>query len=77
MKKNKGKMKADVIILRKSGEITDKEREDIRKMTETAAYLAEHDPQAFALAQNSIFILKARCDMEKMSQKKDEELMPV
>ena len=70
-------MKTDIMIGRKSNEITDKERQDIQKMTETAAYLAEHDPQAFALAQNSIFILKARCDMEKMSRKKDEELMPV
>lgn len=70
-------MKANMMNYKKSSEITDKEREDIDKITETAAYLAEHDPQAFALAQNSIFILKARCDMEKMSQKKDEELMPV
>ena len=70
-------MKANLKNYKKSSEISDKEREDIDKITETAAYLAEHDPQAFALAQNSIFILKARCDMEKMSQKKDEELMPV
>lgn len=70
-------MKANLKNYKKSSEITDKEREDIDRITETAAYLAEHDPQAFALAQNSIFILKARCDMEKMSQKKDEELMPV
>ena len=70
-------MKANLKNYKKSSEITDKEREDIDRITETAAYLAEHDPQAFALAQNSIFILKARCDMEKMSQKNDEELMPV
>ena len=53
----------------------EKEKNEIAEMVKAAKQLAEHDPQSFLLAKNSISILKARADMEEqMKQKQEEEL---
>lgn len=55
--------------------IGEKEKNEIAEMVKAAKQLAEHDPQSFLLAKNSISILKARADMEEqMKQKQEEEL---
>lgn len=48
--------------------MTDKTKEAIQEMVETAAYLARNDPNSFLLAKNSIDILKARHDMVKAAE---------
>lgn len=55
--------------------MSEKEKNEIAEMVKAAKQLAEHDPQSFLLAKNSISILKARADMEEqMKQKQEEEL---
>lgn len=45
--------------------MSEKQKQEIAEMVETAEYLAKKDPMAFALAKNSIDTLKARADMER------------
>lgn len=55
--------------------MSEKEKNEIAEMVKAAKQLAEHDPQSFLLAKNSISILKARADMEEqIKQKQEEEL---
>ena len=50
--------------------MSEKEKREIAEMVKTAKYLAENDQQGFMLAKNSLDILKARCDMEKVQEGK-------
>lgn len=53
--------------------MSDKEKQDIREMVETAKYLAENDPQGLLIAKSNMDILKARSDMELIKQEKTGE----
>lgn len=53
--------------------MSEKEKNEIAEMVKAAKQLAEHDPQSFLLAKNSISILKARADMEEQMRQKQEE----
>lgn len=53
--------------------VSEKEKREIAEMVKTARHLAEHDPQGFMLAKNSMDILKARSDMEKVEINEREE----
>lgn len=48
--------------------MTDKEKQDIADMVETAKFLAEYDPQSLLIAHSNINILKARCELEKQER---------
>lgn len=48
--------------------MSEKERNDIAEMVETAKELAEKDPQGFRLVKNSVDILKARADLEEQEK---------
>lgn len=56
--------------------MSQKERDDIAAMVQTAKYLAQNDPQGLMLAKNSMDILKARCDLDKMGQAEDPDADP-
>lgn len=43
--------------------MNEKEKQEIKEMTETAKYLADNDPYGLYLAKNNMNILKARCDL--------------
>ena len=49
--------------------MSEKERNDIAEMVETAKELTEKDPQGFRLVKNSVDILKARADLEEQEGK--------
>lgn len=53
--------------------MSEKEKEDIKKMVETAKFLAENDPQGLLLAQNGMNLLKARCDIDKRVEDKPKK----
>lgn len=53
----------------------EQEKKDIQEMVRTAKYLAEHDPKAFALAKNSMDILKVRADMDRKEEVEQRELV--
>lgn len=45
--------------------MSERDKNHIKEMVETAKYLAEHDPQGLIIAKNGLDMLKARCDLEK------------
>ena len=53
----------------KGGEnMNEKDKKDIRELVRTAKYLADNDPQGLMLAKNTIDVLKARADLEKVKE---------
>lgn len=47
--------------------MSEQEKRVIQEMLETAKYLADNDRNSLLLAKNSLDILKARCDLVKLS----------
>ena len=56
--------------------MSQKERDDIAAMVQTAKYLAQNDPQGKKKKKNSMDILKARCDLDKMGQTENPDADP-
>ncbi len=52
--------------------MTEKEKNDVKEMVETAKYLADNDPQGLFLAKSNMDILKARCDLDNVSRESNE-----
>lgn len=52
-------------------DMSSKEMKDIEAMVETAKYLAENDQQGFLIAKSNMDILKARSDMEKITNEEN------
>ena len=48
--------------------MNEKDKKDIREPVSTAKYLADNDPQGLMLAKNTIDVLKARADLEKVKE---------
>ena len=45
--------------------MSEKEKNEIAEMVETAELLAKHDPQSLVIAKANLDILKSRCEIEK------------
>lgn len=45
--------------------MSEKEKDEIREMVETAEFLAEHDPQSLLIVKANFDILKSRCQIER------------
>ena len=59
----------NIRIANKGGEnMNEKDKKDIRELVSTAKYLADNDPQGLMLAKNTIDVLKARADLEKVKE---------
>ena len=59
----------NIRIVNKGGEnMNEKDKKDIRELVRTAKYLADNDPQGLMLAKNTIDVLKARADLEKVKE---------
>lgn len=52
--------------------VSEKDRKDIAEMTETSKYLEGHDPQGILIAKSNMNILKARAEMEKQEECKED-----
>ena len=51
----------------------EKEKLEIKEMTETAKYLADNDPPSLLWAKSNMDILKARCDLDQEVNKRNDE----
>lgn len=52
--------------------VSEKDRKDIAEMAETSKYLEGHDPQGILIAKSNMNILKARAEMEKQEECKED-----
>lgn len=53
--------------------MSQKDKDDIKTMVETAKYLAQNDPQGLMLVKTSMDVLKARCDMGRTEEQEGGE----
>lgn len=53
--------------------MSQKDKDDIKTMVETAKYLAQNDPQGLMLVKTSMDVLKARCDMDRTEEQERGE----
>lgn len=57
--------------------MSEKEKEEIAEMVETAKHLAANDPQAFMIAKSNMEILKIRADMDKQEKEPAQRMQQV
>lgn len=53
--------------------MSERDKNHITEMVETAKYLADHDPQGLIIVKNGMDMLRARCDLEKTRKSAGDE----